>query len=181
MNLSKLAPWNWFKNEQSTNVNIIPENKPTLETKIPSRHHLTLHHELDELFNSFHRNLSSLFQPTQNNSFGTSMLKPFLDISSKDEKYLIQIELPGVEKKDINIHIENDMLIVEGEKKQESHKKEHDFYAVERVYGSFKRVLNLPNNANVEEITSSFKDGVLSIEIPKLQIEKKDIKKITIS
>jgi HSP20 family protein len=78
--------------------------------------------------------------------------------------------VPGVEEKDIQITLDNDVLMVRGEKRQEQEKKEGGFHRVERSYGSFQRALNLPDDANQDSIKASFKNGVLTVTIDKREV-----------
>jgi HSP20 family protein len=80
------------------------------------------------------------------------------------------LEVPGVEEKDIQITLDNDVLMVRGEKRQEQEKKEGGFHRVERSYGSFQRALNLPDDANQDSIKASFKNGVLTVTIDKREV-----------
>ncbi|STX57145.1 molecular chaperone (small heat shock protein) [Klebsiella variicola] len=73
-------------------------------------------------------------------------------------------------KKDIQITLDNDVLMVRGEKRQEQEKKEGGFHRVERSYGSFQRALNLPDDANQDSIKASFKNGVLTVTIDKREV-----------
>ncbi|HBQ0866633.1 Spore protein SP21 [Cronobacter sakazakii] len=100
----------------------------------------------------------------------SGMLKPALDIQETDKQYKITLEVPGVEEKDIQITLDNDVLMVRGEKRQEQEKKEGGFHRVERSYGSFQRALNLPDDANQDSIKASFKNGVLTVTIDKREV-----------
>ena len=80
----------------------------------------------------------------------------------------------------MQIEIDGDTMIIKGEKRQENEEKNKDFYRIERSYGSFRRVLNLPGDADVDKIESNHKDGVLTINIPKKTLPKSDTKKIEI-
>lgn len=95
------------------------------------------------------------------------MLKPALDIQETDKQYKIALEVPGVEEKDIQITLDNDVLLVRGEKRQEQETKDGGFHRVERSYGSFQRALNLPADANQDTIKAAFKNGVLMITMEK--------------
>ncbi len=94
------------------------------------------------------------------------MLKPALDIQT-DKQYKIALEVPGVDEKDIQITLDNDVLLVRGEKRQEQETKDGGFHRVERSYGSFQRALNLPADANQDTIKAAFKNGVLTITMEK--------------
>jgi len=93
---------------------------------------------------------------------------PTADVSETDEGYEVRAELPGVEKDDVNVAVENGVLTIQGEKKvevTEGHgEKKH---CVECAYGSFLRSFVLPSNADAEKVDASFKHGVLKVTIPK--------------
>lgn len=95
------------------------------------------------------------------------MLKLALDIQETDKQYRISFDVPGVEEKDIQITPDNDVLMVRGEQRQEHEKREGGFPRVERSYGSFRRALNLPDDANQDSIKASFKNEVLTITMDK--------------
>ncbi|WP_222937654.1 Hsp20/alpha crystallin family protein [Spartinivicinus ruber] len=108
------------------------------------------------------------------------MFKPSVDISAKDIEYLISVEVPGVEEKDIKLEIKDHTLVISGEKKQEKEDKEEHHYRVERSYGCFQRVLAIPEDASTEEINASFKNGVLSITLPRRELPNRKAKQIEI-
>lgn len=92
---------------------------------------------------------------------------PSIDISETDDQFLISAELPGMQKEDINIDLENGRLTISGErsfKKEEEGKK---FHRVETRYGSFNRSFQLPDNVDEESIEASYEDGLLNISVDK--------------
>lgn len=170
LDLKKWAPWNWFKKEQEDNRTTSSLPAPRAEVSAsggPVSPILQLHREIDRLFDDAFRGFGfpalSVPQPAD----WPAMLKPALDIQETDKQYTISLEVPGVEQKDIQISLDDDVLTVRGEKRQEQEKKEGGFHRVERSYGSFQRALNLPQDANQEAIRASFKNGVLTITIDK--------------
>jgi len=144
IDFKKLAPWNWFKKEQ--------EEQQTVSSLPVQR-----------------KGLPALAMPRLPSDW-SGMLKPALDIQETDKQYKIALEVPGVEEKDIQITLDNDVLMVRGEKRQEQEKKEGGFHRVERSYGSFQRALNLPDDANQDSIKASFKNGVLTVTIDKREV-----------
>lgn len=133
--------------------------------------------EFDKMFESMKRNLGF----SKDTDFQTQLFKPVLDIISEEKNYTIKVELPGVAQKDIEVELEDDILRIKGEKKHEKEQKHEGYYSMERTYGSFQRVLNLPEDCDKESIATSFKDGVLTIQIEKIPKPKNDVKKIEIS
>jgi HSP20 family protein len=97
---------------------------------------------------------------------------PSIDVSERDGEIVVSAEVPGIDPKDIEISVEDNRLIISGEKRQEAEENGKNYYRVERVYGSFKRSFALPSSADVENVKASSKDGVLSVSIPKRQDEE---------
>jgi HSP20 family protein len=97
---------------------------------------------------------------------------PTADISETDKEYVIRAQLPGVKKEDIRVNLHEGMISIEGERKQEKDEKSEKFHRVESVYGSFARSFSLPENIRAEAVGSDYKDGVLTVHIPKVEKEK---------
>ena len=96
------------------------------------------------------------------------------------KEYAISVEVPGVDEKDVKIELANNTLTIGGEKKQEKEEKEKNFYRVERSYGSFQRVLSLPEDADQEKIQATFKKGVLRITVPRKALPHAEAKQIEV-
>jgi len=105
--------------------------------------------------------------------------QPVVDIIKKDNKIIVTAELPGINKENISIDVNNDILTLKGERKYENEVKEADFYRKERIEGSFSRSFVLPSGVSTEEINAEYKNGILTIEIPEAQ--KEEPKQITIN
>jgi HSP20 family protein len=97
---------------------------------------------------------------------------PRVDIVEQDGGYELVADLPGLKKEDIKIEIEDNMLTLRGEKKLEEEKKDRNYRLSERYYGEFVRTFALPENVNRDGIVAEFKDGVLTLEIPKTEKAK---------
>ncbi|MCK5098401.1 MAG: Hsp20/alpha crystallin family protein [Desulfobacteraceae bacterium] len=122
------------------------------------------------------------FERFFNNSFYTDQKKewqPVVDIIKKDGKVIVTAELPGINKENISIDVNEDVLTLKGERKYEKEEKEADYYRKERVTGSFSRSFVLPSGVSTEEIIAEYKDGILKIEIP--EAKKEEVKQITIN
>jgi HSP20 family protein len=104
---------------------------------------------------------------------------PSIDLSETNGDVQIKAELPGMTKEDINVDITGDLLTINGEKKEEKEEKKADYHSKERYFGSFQRRVRLPAEVKSEEAKAVFKDGVLSILVPKKELSGK--KKIEIS
>jgi HSP20 family protein len=94
---------------------------------------------------------------------------PPVDIQETEEGYRLTAELPGLTRDDINITLENNVLRLSGERKFEKDVKKESYHRIERSYGNFQRSFSLPHQVNGEKVEASFKDGVLTIMVPKAE------------
>lgn len=92
---------------------------------------------------------------------------PRIDVSETDNEFIIDVLLPGMNKEDISVNIENGMLNISGERTVKNEDDGRKFHRIETEYGSFSRSLQLPDNVNEESIDATYKDGVLNITIDK--------------
>ncbi len=127
------------------------------------------------------RNLFDDF-PTSLNLDASSNFSPRVDVSEDENSVFVNIELPGVDKKDVKITVqENNILTIKGEKKSEIKDEKKNFYRVERTYGSFCRTMALPAEVNSEKTKAKYENGILNIELPKLEPAPKAEKLIEIN
>lgn len=97
---------------------------------------------------------------------------PAVNIRETDHAFFVEAELPGMTKEDIDITLENNILKLSGERRFEKDVSEKNYHRVERSYGNFLRTFSLPSEVEAEGVKASFKDGVLTIEIPKAEQAK---------
>jgi HSP20 family protein len=97
---------------------------------------------------------------------------PAVDIAEDDQRYVITAELPGTSKDDVHVEVHDNVMTIRGEKRSEREEKKEQSRWVERSYGSFSRSFTLPANAAADRVNASFKDGVLTIELPKVEAAK---------
>ena len=185
MNIKKLAPWNWFKKEEETGADVpvrMGEPKTTHPQGGVLNPILQLHREMDNLFENAFRDfgLPSFIQGVHTPLTASGLLKPRLDIGATDEVYTITVEVPGVREEDITVEVANNTMTIRGEKKQVEEEKDKNYYRVERSYGSFQRILSLPEDAVQEDIKATFKDGVLTIKMNRKTLPEADVKQIEI-
>lgn len=102
----------------------------------------------------------------------TRAFVPAVELSENDSRYTITVEVPGVKKDDVHVDLREGMLVVHGEKKSEREEKKERSRYVERSYGSFTRSFTLPSDADADRLEASFKDGVLTINIPRTEESK---------
>jgi HSP20 family protein len=92
---------------------------------------------------------------------------PQIDVQETDGEYLVHADLPAVKKEDVKVSVQGGVLAVEGERKQEKEDKGKRFHRIERSYGRFERRLTLPTDVDEQKVAAEFKDGVLTVHLPK--------------
>jgi HSP20 family protein len=97
---------------------------------------------------------------------------PAVDVVEEKDGYLIKADLPGLTKEDVSVSLQDNYLTIKGEKKHETETKEAHYYRCERSYGSFTRTIELPTSVDAKKIDAHFKDGVLSVKLPKTEEAK---------
>ena len=105
---------------------------------------------------------------------------PDMDIVEEKDKYFIRADIPGVEKKDIDISVSGDVLTISGQKKEDSNVKEGTYRHLERCYGAFSRSFTLPDYVDRETIDASFKNGVLELSLKKSGEHQPSAKRIEV-
>ena len=133
--------------------------------------------EMDRLFNRFGvPSFPSFFGASPDLSFTV----PAVDVTEDDKAYKIAAEMPGVEEKDIDVSVNEDTLVLKGEKRQEKEEKGKNTYVSERSFGSFQRAFTLPDGVDRGKIAADFSKGVLTVTLPKTPESQKQQKKIEI-
>jgi HSP20 family protein len=97
---------------------------------------------------------------------------PAVDIYEHDGNLVLKAELPGIDPKDVDVRVENNVLTLQGERKFESEVKREQYHRVERAYGTFSRSFTLPNVVDNDKIKAEFKDGLLRVVLPKREEAK---------
>lgn len=97
---------------------------------------------------------------------------PSMDISETKDSLVAKVEVPGMEEKDIQISLQENLLTIKGEKKQEREEKDERYHRVERSYGSFLRSIRLPVAVDASRVTATFKNGLLTVTLPKTPAAK---------
>lgn len=136
--------------------------------------------EMTTLQNRINRFFDDPFFPTAmiDGELAIGNWKPVVDIYENDNAIVIKAELPGVDKKDVEVDLKDRVLTLKGERSYENEIKEENYYRKERVFGKFHRAFILPVDVELDKIKADFKDGVLKIDIPRP--EKKKPKQITV-
>ncbi|MGB2696509.1 MAG: Hsp20/alpha crystallin family protein [Candidatus Zixiibacteriota bacterium] len=131
----------------------------------PFRDLVSIQDEMNRLFNDFFGRVPSRFE----GDLSASEWNPSVDISETKDEIVVKAEVPGMKKDDIKINLQDNVLTLKGERKQEKEEKETNFYRMERCYGSFTRSFNLPTMVQADKIKASYKDGILNITLPKAE------------
>jgi HSP20 family protein len=136
--------------------------------------------EMPVLYNRFNRVFDDPFFHVgqMDDDAGMDLWNPAVDLYEKDDHFMIKAELPGVDKKDIKINLQDRLLTLSGERTYDNEVKEENYYRRERSYGKFQRAFTLPADVDSDKIKAEFKDGVLQIEVPKP--EEKKAKQVTV-
>jgi HSP20 family protein len=118
---------------------------------------------------SLQNRVNSLFRDLNEgeNPVATASFVPAVDIYEDDKKVVLKLEIPGIDQKDLDVHVENNTLSVKGERKFESEEKEENFHRIERSYGSFYRAFTLPTTVDAEHVQANYTAGVLKLELKK--------------
>ncbi len=123
-------------------------------------------------FSAFPRLFDSFFRGDTYEDVFHSIWIPAVDVAETEGEYVVKVEVPGVNRDDVKITVHDDTLTIRGEKKQEDRIKKSDFYRLERTYGSFQRSFTLPNTVKTDKIDATYKEGVLTITLPKAEEAK---------
>jgi len=163
-------------------TSLIPWRKR--ETRIPVRREeenslLDLRNQMNRMFDTFFERAFDLSPFFGDFSF-TGDFMPQMDFSENDKEYNISVDLPGMEPEDVQISLERNALILSGEKRTEKEEKNKRYYRLERSYGSFRRVIPIPDEVEENKIDATFKNGVLKITLPKTAEAQRSTKRISI-
>ncbi len=130
----------------------------------PFREFSTLQDRMNRMNRLFHES----YNPQgPEEALTTTSFAPPVDIYEDEHNITLKLEVPGIDEKDIDVHIENNTLTVHGERKIEKEEKEENFRRVERQYGSFTRSFTLPNSVDPGQVSANYEQGVLKIKLAK--------------
>jgi HSP20 family protein len=127
----------------------------------PFREVSRLRNEMDRLWDDYFGPGRRAFRPME------EAWLPAVDVSETGDKITVKAEIPGMEAKDIEISMVGDTLTLKGEKKAEREEKEENYHMVERSYGSFSRAMKLPADVDPDKVEATYKNGVLTVVLPK--------------
>ncbi len=128
---------------------------------------------IDRVFDDVFRDV----MPSFNTGFNPNAMR--VDISEDEKNIYIEAELAGLKKEDVKVTVEDGVLTIRGERKQETEEKKKNYHRVERVYGSFSRAFTLGENIDKDNIEAKYEDGVLRLTLPKVE-PVKNVKEIAL-
>lgn len=126
-----------------------------------------LQQEMNRMFDSFWNGNEMFRAPMW--AERANWMAPKLDVAETDKAVEVTVELPGLSEQNLDVELMSDCLKIHGEKKDERETKERNFHRTERSFGSFERVIPLPAKVNREGVQATFKNGVLSVVLPKVE------------
>lgn len=147
-----------------SNLVSVPKNR-SLASSNSNQNFPTLSNWLDDIFN---RDLPSVFT----SNFNTGITLPKVNIKETADAFMVEMAVPGLKKSDLQIDIDNQVLSISTETKEENEHEEENYTRREFGYSSFKRTFTLPESVNDEKINASYKEGILSILMPKKEEAK---------
>jgi HSP20 family protein len=125
-----------------------------------------------------------VFQDTVNRLLSEPATRPWsppVDIFETENELLLRADLPGLDIKDVDIQVENGTLALRGERKYQNESKEGGFHRIERSYGSFARYFTLPDTVDTDAVKADYKQGVLTVTLPKKEVAKPKQIKVQVS
>ena len=167
MAVRDLIPWGRSRSS-------VPSMAPSDEVSPFVALHREMNRLFDDVFNRFDAGVPSLLGRT-----GLGASWPSLEVNASDNEVRVSAELPGMDEKEVEVLVDSDVLTIRGEKKSESEDQGRRFS--ERYYGRFERSIALPYEVDEEKAEASFKNGVLTVTIPKSATAKDTAKRITIN
>lgn len=170
MALTQMIPSQWLRRQGNPAVSSLTTRPTSLAGSDDP--FVRMHETMDRLFDSFFNDSSSwgVNRAPGNDGGLMNLMTPQLDIAETDNAYVLSVDLPGVDGKDIDLSADEDMLTLRAERKRQHESKDDDgvrFHRMERSVGRFERTLSLPVDADTDNISAAFNNGVLEITVPR--------------
>lgn len=138
----------------------------------PMRDLVDFEREFSKMFNSLENRFGISKSKDENDEYENAVWMPLTDIYEDKDKYTIKIDLPGIKKEDVKISYVDGRLSISGERVQESEHKDSKWHRIERSFGKYYRSFNLPEHIQEDKINAEFKDGQLTVSVPKAEEAK---------
>jgi HSP20 family protein len=172
--------------EDTSKIPVTTDKAAPSESR-PRRPLESLRQEIDRLFDDF--GIGTWRSPFRSSFFDMDPFRrakaafsgmPAVDVAETEKGYKVVAELPGMDEKNIEVKITNGMLTIKGEKQEDKEEEKQDYYVRERSFGSFERTLPVPDGVDLDKVDASFKNGVLTVALPKTAEAQKAEKKIAV-
>lgn len=138
----------------------------------PVRDLLNFEREFNRMFNALENRFGISRAPEMDEEYENAVWMPLTDIYEDNDKYTLKVDLPGIKKEDVKINYANGKLSISGERVQENETKDAKWHRIEKSYGKYYRSFTLPEQIQEDKISAEFKDGLLTITIPKAEEAK---------
>ena len=136
----------------------------------PFRDIVSIQDEMNRLFDDF------FGRPLTRPEWTEAAWCPCVDVSENKDNVIINTEIPGMSKDDVKVSVQDNILTLSGEKRQEKEEKDANYHRMERSYGSFSRSFTLPTSVQPNKVKATYKDGILRITLPKTEeVKPKEI------
>lgn len=167
--------------ESATRLSVKPEGKVDAPTRAPDDPFNRLRREVDRLFEDFSGgNWLRPFRSLNMRPSRPDWHVPAVDVAETDKDFRISADLPGFDAKDIEVSLRNGSMMLKGSKHEETEEKSADYYLKERQYGSFERSFAVPDHVDASKIEATFKNGVLTVVMPKTAEAVKPARQVAI-
>lgn len=169
LELSRLAPTRWLGGHEPLTAIDEPRGNTGSELLPVTRLQRNIDRLFDDFFNGFGMPRGALpASPAQRLSNEvTGFMRPQLDVTETSKAYQIAVEVPGVARDDLQLSLRDSTLVISGQKKQEKREDGAQTHRMERLYGAFERALELPADADLDKVSASHSNGVLTVTVPR--------------
>jgi len=164
MAIRDLIPWKWGS-----------KNVPVRRVEDPF---YALQRDINRLFDEFFRDFGLPALRGENGDFGVYM--PEVDVAESDDEIRIEVELPGMDEKDIDVTVSAGAVTIRGEKTREKEDRHKDYVYRERSFGTFERTIPLPEGIDLDKVKATFKSGVLTLVLPRTEEARRSSRRIEI-
>ena len=164
--------------DKSKKSDVVPVKKETGVSRAEPRHLLSPFENMERLFEDFFPR-SLLRHYRHGLPLASELTTPFegrmpkVDVIDRDDEIFVRAELPGVDKKDVDISMTDNTVTIKGETRKEEKEEKGDYYRCETSHGAYTRTLSLPSEVNADKTRAIFKDGVLELTLPKIERAKR--------
>jgi HSP20 family protein len=148
-------------------MNLIPWRNKSEQQISEDRPETSLTRLRDEIDHVFERVFHEPFSTRRGSALESIAQWPRIDLSESENEVVVTAEVPGIDPKDVDIHVSGNMLTIRGERRQEKEEEKRNYYYSERSFGQFQRFIPLPGSINPDRVDASYKNGTLTVSVAK--------------